>query len=101
MGDLFNNSYEFQKQQLINVVDPNTLNSNFSNISTTLTNLNNTSINNSVIDSENQRLNTKNELIKSMSSSQDRMSALNESYRKKNWEYIKILIVVAISLFTK
>lgn len=100
MGDLFKNSYEFQKQQLINVADPTTLNENINDISSTLTNLNNSSINNSVIASENQRLNTKDELIKSMSSSQDRMNALNESYRKKNWEYVKILIVVAISLFT-
>lgn len=100
MGDLFKNSYEFQKQQLINVADETTLNANFSSISTALTNLNNTTINNSVIDSENQRLATKNERIQAMSSSQSRMNALNESYRKKNWEYIKILIVIAISLLT-
>jgi hypothetical protein len=99
VGDLFKNSYDFQKQQLINVVDEATLNENIAGISSTLTSLKNTSINNPVVDSENQRLNTKDELIKSMSSSQDRMNALNESYRKKNWEYVKILIVVAISLF--
>lgn len=35
-----------------------------------------------------------------MISSQERVNALNESYRKRNWEYVKLLIVVAISLIT-
>lgn len=57
MSDLFKNTYELQKQQLMNVVEPSSL--NFSNISATLNNLNKASINNSIIDSENERLKKK------------------------------------------
>jgi hypothetical protein len=98
MGDLFKNVYELQKQQLMNVADPGS--SNFNDIQTTLNRINNGSINNPILDSENERLNKKNEQIQSFSESQDRMNALNESYRKRNWEYVKLLIVVAISLLT-
>ena len=99
MGDIFKNSYEFQKQQLINVSDASTLNTGFNDISSKLTSLNNSTINNSILDSENQRLTDKNKLIQSMSESQSRSNALNESYRKRNWEFVKLLIVIAISLF--
>lgn len=53
-----------------------------------------------IVASENERLRQKNEIIDNMESSQRRTNALNESYRKRNWEYVKLLIIVAISLIT-
>jgi len=98
MTSLFSNIYETQKQQLINVADSNSVNANFANITSRLNAINNNTIVNPVIESENARLDKKNEQIQTIKSSQDRTNALNESYRKRNWEYVKLLIVVAISL---
>jgi hypothetical protein len=99
MANLFSDISEIQKQQLINAADPDTVSANIVNVGTKLNSIKNSYISNPVIDSENARLTTKNEQIQTIKSSQDRTNALNESYRKRNWEYVKLLIVVAISLF--
>jgi hypothetical protein len=98
MPNLFSDINAIQKQQLINVADPSTVSSSVNNIARSLTSIKDSYISNPVIASENARLDAKEEQIQTIKSSQDRVNALNESYRKRNWEYVKLLIVVAISL---
>lgn len=95
MSSLFSNIYALQTQQISNVGSS----PDFSNIQANLSNINGANIDSSVINNENARLEAKKTQIDTIKSTHDRTNALNESYRKRNWEYVKLLIVVAISLF--